>query len=145
MVTTVAPTMPVDAAISAPTMNTETPSPPRMVPNIWPIVSSSSSATLDRSSVTPMKTNSGTANSTSFQIAVPKIRIGTADRKEKSKMPKAQATPAVPSPTPARVKATGKPASSARQAMPNISRLRVSGDMAMRPDCRCRRYHPMRE
>ena len=68
MVTTVAPTMPVEAASRAPTTETEMPSPPRSVPNSWPMASSSSSATLERSSITPMKTNSGTAISTSLVI-----------------------------------------------------------------------------
>ena len=54
MVTTVAPTMPVDAASRAPTTHTEIPSPPRRVPNSIPMVSSSSSATFERSSITPM-------------------------------------------------------------------------------------------
>ena len=68
MVTTVAPTIPVEAASRAPTIETEMPSPPRRLPNSWPIVSSSSSATLERSSITPMNTNSGTAISTSLVI-----------------------------------------------------------------------------
>ena len=68
MVTTVAPTIPVEAASSAPTTETEMPSPPRRLPNSWPMVSSSSSATLERSSITPMNTNRGTAISTSLVI-----------------------------------------------------------------------------
>ena len=71
MVTTVAPTMPVEAAISAPTMATEKPSPPRTRPNSLPIVSSSSSATFERSSITPMKMNNGTASRISLVIALP--------------------------------------------------------------------------
>ena len=53
--------MPVEAASRAPTTETEMPSPPRSLPNSWPIVSSSCSATFERSSMTPMNTNSGTA------------------------------------------------------------------------------------
>ena len=68
MVTTVAPTMPVEAASRAPTTETEMPRPPRSVPNSWPMASSSSSATLERSSITPMNTNRGTAISTSLVI-----------------------------------------------------------------------------
>ena len=75
MVTTVAPTIPVEAAISAPTMETEMPRPPRSRPNSMPMVSSSSSATFERSSVTPMKTNSGTAIMTSL-VMLPKMRCG---------------------------------------------------------------------
>jgi hypothetical protein len=68
MVTTVAPTMPVDAASSMPTIVTESPSPPRRLPNSMPMVSSSCSDSFERSSITPMKTNSGTATRTSFTI-----------------------------------------------------------------------------
>ncbi len=66
MVTTVAPTTPVEAASSAPTITTEMPSPPRMLPKSRPIVMRSFSAIPDRSSITPMKMNKGTATSTSF-------------------------------------------------------------------------------
>ena len=66
IVTTVVPTMPVDAANSAPTTQTEMPSPPRRDPNKAPMVSSSSSATFERSSITPINTNRGTAISTSL-------------------------------------------------------------------------------
>ncbi len=61
MVTTVAPTMPVLAASSMPTRVTEMPSPPRRRPNSIAMVSSRFSATRERSSITPMNTNSGTA------------------------------------------------------------------------------------
>ncbi len=65
MVTTVAPTMPVEAAISIPTRMTEIPNPPRSRPNSNAMVCSNCSAILERSRVTPMNTNSGTATSTS--------------------------------------------------------------------------------
>jgi hypothetical protein len=71
MVTTVAPTMPVEAARSAPTMVTETASPPRTLANSMPMVWRSWSAIRARSSITPMKTKSGTATSTSLTM-VPK-------------------------------------------------------------------------
>ena len=61
MVTTVAPTIPVEAPSRAPTTTTEMASPPRRRPNSSPMVSSSSSARPERSSMTPMKTNRGTA------------------------------------------------------------------------------------
>ena len=66
MVTTVAPTIPVDAASSAPTTLTAMPRPPRMRPISSAMVSSSASASLERSSITPMNTNSGTAISRSL-------------------------------------------------------------------------------
>jgi hypothetical protein len=66
MVTTVAPTMPVEAASSAPTAITDRPRPPRRVPNSRPMVMSSASAMPERSSIMPMKMKSGTATSTSL-------------------------------------------------------------------------------
>ena len=89
MVTTVAPTIPVEAASNAPTAMTESPRPPRRPPKRRPMASSSSSATFERSSMTPMKTKSGTAISTSFHIAFPKMRWGMARMKLMSKTPKA--------------------------------------------------------
>ena len=68
IVTVVAPTTPLAAASSVPTMATEIPRPPRSVPNSRPIVSSRSSAMRERSSITPMKMNSGIASSTSLVI-----------------------------------------------------------------------------
>ena len=58
---TVAPTMPVVAASSAPTKTTEIPSPPGIGPNIRAIATSRSSAIRDFCSMIPMNTNSGTA------------------------------------------------------------------------------------
>ena len=89
MVTTVAPTIPVEAASNAPTAITESPMPPRRPPKRRPMASSSSSATFERSSITPMKMKSGTAISTSFHIALPKMRCGMARMKLMSKTPKA--------------------------------------------------------
>jgi len=66
IVTTVAPTMPVEAASNAPTRITEMPKPPRIRPKSRPIVVNSCSAIPDRSSITPMKMNKGTATSTSL-------------------------------------------------------------------------------
>jgi len=60
-VTTVAPTIPVDAPIRTPTTMTATPIPPRTGPAAWPITSSSSAASFERSSMTPRNTNSGIA------------------------------------------------------------------------------------
>ena len=68
IVTVVAPTTPLAAASSVPTMATEMPSPPRSEPNSRPMVSSRSSAMRERSSITPMKMNSGMASSTSLVI-----------------------------------------------------------------------------
>ena len=61
MATTVAPTIPVVAASSAPTNTTEIPSPPGMGPNSWAMVTSRSSAMRERCSMIPMNTNSGIA------------------------------------------------------------------------------------
>ena len=68
IVTTVAPTMPVEAANKAPTRITEMPSPPRILPNNSPIFSNKSSAMRERSNIVPMKINNGTAISTSLRI-----------------------------------------------------------------------------
>ena len=90
IVTTVAPTMPVDAASSMPTKVTENPRPPRRVPNSLPMVSSNSPATRDRSSMMPMNTNSGTATSTSLVSSIrPKMRLktGCRNRSERNMSP----------------------------------------------------------
>ena len=63
--TTVAPRMPVVAASSAPTTTTEMPRPPGTGPNSWAMVMSRSSAIFERSSMMPMKMNSGIAISVS--------------------------------------------------------------------------------
>ena len=68
MVTVVAPTTPLAAASSTPTITTAMPSPPGSAPNRRPMVSSRSSAMRERSSITPMKMNSGIASSTSLVI-----------------------------------------------------------------------------
>ncbi len=54
MVTTVAPTMPVEAASTAPTMMTDMASPPRIRPNSRAMVSRSSSASPDFSNISPI-------------------------------------------------------------------------------------------
>ena len=69
MVTTVAPTMPVEAASSAPTIVTDMPSPPRRLPNSFAISSSSSSAIFAFSRIAPIKMNIGTAISVELVIA----------------------------------------------------------------------------
>ncbi len=61
-VTTVAPTMPVEAPMSTPTSTMAMPMPPLSPPMARPMVSSMSCATLDFSSMTPMNTNSGMAS-----------------------------------------------------------------------------------
>ena len=63
-----AATTPVVAASSAPTKITAYDSPPRTVPNSWPIVSSRSSAMPERSSTSPMKVKNGIAKSVSLLI-----------------------------------------------------------------------------
>ena len=68
MVTTVAPTTPVEAASMAPTRITENARPPRSLPKSWPMVVKRASAMPDRSSTSPMNMNKGTATSTSFNM-----------------------------------------------------------------------------
>ena len=75
IVTTVAPTMPVDAASSAPTSSTAITSPPGLRPNRPATDSSKASARRERSSITPMKMNSGTATSVSLPMT-PNRRFG---------------------------------------------------------------------
>ena len=86
MVTTVAPTTPVEAASSAPTMITDRPRPPRILPNTLPIVISRDSAMPDRSRMTPMKMKSGTATRTSL-VMKPMYRDASAPKLDGSKDP----------------------------------------------------------
>ena len=106
MVTVVAPTTPFAAASSVPTTITEMPSPPRSVPNSRPMVSSNSSATRERSSMTPMKMNIGIASSVSLVIT-PKMRCGNAPRIPNPMTPSMWPSMANISDTPASVSATG--------------------------------------
>ncbi len=109
----------------APTSTTEIPSPPRILPNILPIVSNSCSAIWLRSSITPMKMNSGTATSTSFVIK-PMYRLGKDPKLDGSNTPKAMPTPQNSNEVPARVKATGKPRSRKPMTPKNISAASIS-------------------
>ena len=106
MVTTVAPTTPVEAARMAPTITTEKPRPPRRRPKSWPMVTSRLSAMPERSSTSPMKMNSGTATSVSLSIT-PKKRGARLMKRMRSKWPTAWPSTAKSSDTPASVKATG--------------------------------------
>ena len=106
MVTTVAPTTPLAAASSTPTITTEMPSPPRNGPNSRAMVSSRSSAMRERSSITPMKIKSGIASSTSLVIT-PNTRCGNAPRNLRSNKPSRCPSNAKASDTPPSVKATG--------------------------------------
>ncbi len=106
MVTVVAPTTPFAAASSVPTITTEMPKPPRSVPNSRPMVSSNSSATRERSSITPMKMNSGIASSVSL-VMTPKMRCGNAPRMPNPMAPRMCPRMANISDTPASVSATG--------------------------------------
>ena len=106
MVTVVAPTTPLAAASNVPTSVTEIPNPPRSVPNSRPMVSKSSSAIAERSSITPMNTNSGIASSTSLVIT-PKTRAGSAPSRLKSITPAKCPIPAKISDAPPSVSATG--------------------------------------
>jgi len=108
MVTTVAPTMPVEAASSAPTSDTETAKPPRTLPNRRPIASSSSGAMRDFSSIMPMKTKRGMAISTSL-VMVPNTRWASAPNRKGSKVP--ARTPSAPKrmEQPVSTNTTGRP------------------------------------
>ena len=66
MVTTVAPTIPVEAARKAPTTTTETARPPGSGPKTRAMVVNRSLAIRDRSSVMPISTNIATASSVSI-------------------------------------------------------------------------------
>ncbi len=105
IVTTVAPTTPVAAANSAPTSTTDSASPPRKDPNNCPIVVRSDSAMPDRSRITPMNTNSGTATSTGLVIT-PQNRLGRAANRAWSKAPIQMPTNPTRMARPPRVKAT---------------------------------------
>ncbi len=106
MVTAVAPTTPLAAASRVPTIAAEIASPPRNAPNSRPMVSSNSSAMPERSSITPMKTNSGMASRMSFVIT-PNTRCGSAPSSAKFITPAASAISAKASDTPPSVSATG--------------------------------------
>ena len=121
MVTTVAPTIPVLAASSIPTIVTEMPSPPRNWPNKRLRLSRRLSAILARSSVMPMKTNSGTAINV-WLFMIPNTRLGMVPRKAASKIPSNAPTQANISAIPPRENATGNPASSTITTTTNIKR-----------------------
>ena len=66
IVTTVAPTIPVEAARKAPTTTTDTARPPGSGPKTRAMVVSRSLAIFERSSVMPIRTNISTASSVSI-------------------------------------------------------------------------------
>ena len=68
IVTTVAPTIPVEAASNIPTKITPIPNPPLTEPNKSPIDSKSLAAIFVFSSITPIKINRGTATRASLII-----------------------------------------------------------------------------
>lgn len=105
-VTTVAPTMPVLAAISPPTNTTATSMPPCKRPSALAIDSSKSSAMRARSSTTPISTNSGTAMSVSLFIT-PNNRLGRSSSSGTPNAPTPRPSRPNSSATPAKVKATG--------------------------------------
>jgi len=106
IVTVVAPTTPFAAASSTPTIKTAMPSPPGNDPNRRPMVSKSSSAICERSSITPMKMNSGIASSTSFVIT-PNMRCGSAPSSARFITPAKWPISANANDTPPSVSATG--------------------------------------
>ena len=105
MVTTVAPTIPVLAAMSIPTRITAMPRPPRTDPMTVDRLSSRVAAMRVRSKVTPISTNSGTAISV-WLVTMPYTLPGRKPRSPRSNIPKAAPTRANTRATPARVAAT---------------------------------------
>ena len=105
IVTTVAPTIPVLAAINMPTTVTAMPSPPRAPPMSADRLFSSVSAMWVRCSVTPISTNRGTAISVWF-VMIPNTRLGRNPRSPRSNTPNRAPPNANRSATPARVGAT---------------------------------------
>ena len=106
MVTTVAPTMPVEAAINMPTNTTVIASPPRKRCSRLDSAPSRPSAILVFSSTTPMKTNRGTAIRV-WLVTMPKSRSGVKSRSVGLNAPVRVPTNAKMSATPASVMATG--------------------------------------
>src|SRR5713226_4087668 len=124
MVITLAPTMPVDAARMAPTTTTEMAIPPLSLPKSSAIVSSSSSASPDFSSATPMKTKSGTARSVKLVI-VPQMRSGRIPKKSGRRNPRPMPVRPKTSPVKVRLKATGKPKNRKAIIPANIRAARI--------------------
>ena len=110
MVTTVAPTMPVLAASNIPTNVTAMPMPAFRLPITTAIASNKFSATFDFSSITPIKTKSGTAIKVVL-VTIPNKRLGKALRYAASNIPKKAPTPAKINAVPASENATGNPIS----------------------------------
>ena len=105
IVTTVAPTMPVLAAISIPTTTTPRANPPRTPPSRLEMASRSFSAICVFSNITPMKMNNGTATSV-WLAMMPNIRPGKNPKSLGLKVPATIPMSANASATPASVKAT---------------------------------------
>merc|ERR1711991_318879 len=99
IVTTVAPTIPVDAAIKTPTNKTEYTRPPRIFPQSLDMFSRSELAIPDFSNITPIKINRGTAIKVSLVI-IPKTLFGKTLRRtngdRSTKKPKIATKIAVP-------------------------------------------------
>jgi hypothetical protein len=113
--------MPVLAAIIAPTIITDTARLPLNPPKRSAILLNKSSARLDFSNSIPIKMNKGTATRLVLVIS-PNILLGIVPKREASKVPESIPKPANISAVPARENATGKPAKSTKQIIPNINR-----------------------
>ena len=121
MAITVAPTIPVLAAIIAPIMITDTARLPLKPPKTSAILLNKSSARLDFSNSIPMKINRGTA--TKFVLVIsPNSLLGIVPSKEESKFPEIIPMPAKIRAVPAKENATGKPAKRTKQITPNINK-----------------------
>ena len=124
IVTTVAPTIPVDAANKAPTIITVKPNPPLNFPNKFAIVSNNSCAILDFSKIKPININNGTATNNSLVI-VPKIFDGIKAKKSILMKPKKDAVSANKIAVPAKVNATGKPNNKKANVVTNMQILNI--------------------
>ena len=125
MVTTVAPTIPVLAAMSMPTIITAKPSPPGNLLKSLDMLSSNVLAISVRSRVMPIKTNKGTATNV-WLVTIPKTLLGINPRIVATKIPKIIPMNAKRRPTPAKVAATGYPATKTKKVTANINKERYS-------------------
>ena len=118
---TVAPTIPVLAAIRAPTNITEMAKLPLKPPITSAILLNKSCARFDFSRSTPINTNKGTATNVMLVIS-PYNLFGIAPRNALSKVPVKTPPAANISAVPASEKATGNPANRTKQITPNINK-----------------------
>jgi hypothetical protein len=107
MVTTVAPTMPVEAASSAPTSDTETAKPPRTLPIRGPSPQQFGGRMRDFSSFMPMKTREGWRSD--LVVMVPKHALGERGPNRKGSKVRQEAERAEDDRQPVSTNTTGRP------------------------------------